>query len=124
MAQHHWMRNRAVRCQTACLESEDGLDTARLSLFMRYENMQERAFHKCLADLLKLRAEKQKQENGFASQTHQQQMRRMDLLCREQDVSYHRSRAVYADFNLECKQLHEDDLLARKTQETQEQKAA
>jgi hypothetical protein len=124
MAQHHWMRTRAVHYQTACLESEDGLDTARLSLFLRYETAQERAFHKCLADLLKLRAEKQKQENGFASQAHQQEMRRMDLLCREQDVNYHRSRAVYADFNLECKQLHEQDLLARKNWEAQQQKAA
>ena len=68
--------------------------------------------------------EKQKAEIGFASQAHKQEMRRLDLLCREQDVNYHRSRAVDADFNLECKQLHEQYLLDRKNQEAQQQKAA
>jgi hypothetical protein len=42
----------------------------------------------------------------------------------ERPFNYHRSRAVYADLNLEGKQRHEQDLLARKMQEAAQQEAA
>ncbi|MGI8959895.1 MAG: hypothetical protein ACR2IV_09075, partial [Bryobacteraceae bacterium] len=42
------------------------------ALYLRYQTTNERAFHKCLNDLLKLRAETRKQEIGFESQTHKQ----------------------------------------------------
>jgi hypothetical protein len=124
MAQHHWMRTRAVHYQTHCLESEDGLDTARLSLFMRYEAMQERAFHKCLADILKLRAEKQKAEIGFASQAHKAEMHRLELLCRESDLSFHEARATGAQLTTEYKQQYQKTGIARPTEEIPTQKAA
>jgi hypothetical protein len=124
MAQHHWMRTRAVHYQTACLESEDGLDTARLSLFMRYEAMQERAFHKCLADILKLRAERQKAEIGFASQAHKQEMHRLELLCRESDLSFHEARATGAQLTTDYKQQYQKTGIARPTDEVPTQKAA
>jgi hypothetical protein len=43
-------------------------DQKQLALYLRYQTTNERAFHKCLNDLLKLRAERHKQEIGFESQ--------------------------------------------------------
>jgi hypothetical protein len=117
MAQHHWLRNRALQFQTHYLESGDESSASKLSLFMRYESMHERAFHKCLADLLKLRAEKQKQEIGFASQAHKERMRELDILCREQDVQYREIRTVGAELHLETNER-------RQNQEAVAQKAA
>ncbi|HEY1948021.1 MAG TPA: hypothetical protein VGG97_13495 [Bryobacteraceae bacterium] len=117
MAQHHWLRNRALHYQNHYLESGDESSISQLSLFMRYETMHERAFHKCLADLLKLRAEKQKQEIGFASQAHKERMRELDILCREQDVRYREVRTVGAELHLETNER-------RQNQEAVAQKAA
>jgi hypothetical protein len=60
MAQHHWLRNRAEAFESGCFKEDGTLDEKRLALFMRYRTSHERAFHKCLAELLKLRAEKRK----------------------------------------------------------------
>jgi hypothetical protein len=117
MAQHHWLRNRALHFQNHYLESGDESSASKLSLFMRYESMHERAFHKCLADLLKLRAEKQKQEIGFASQAHKERIRELDILCREQDVRYREVRTVGAELHLESNER-------RQNRETVTQKAA
>jgi hypothetical protein len=108
MAQHHWLRNRALQFQTHYLESGDESSASKLSLFMRYESMHERAFHKCLADLLKLRAEKQKQEIGFASQAHKERMRELDILCREKDVRYREIRTVGAELHLESNERRQN----------------
>lgn len=63
MAQHYWFTQRAIRLQNANFEDEK-----KLSLYLRYHASNERAFSKCLSDLLKLRAEKRKQQLGFESQ--------------------------------------------------------
>ncbi len=68
MAQHHWLRNRAEAFESGCFKEDGTLDDKRLALLMRYRTSHERAFHKCLAELLKLRAEKHKTEIGFESQ--------------------------------------------------------
>jgi len=68
MAQHHWLRSRAQAFESGCFREDGTLDEKRLALFMRYRTSHERAFHKCLADLLKLRAEKRRTEIGFESQ--------------------------------------------------------
>jgi hypothetical protein len=68
MAQHHWLRNRAEAFESGCFKEDGTLDDKRLALFMRYRTSHERAFSKCLAELLKLRAEKRKVEIGFESQ--------------------------------------------------------
>jgi hypothetical protein len=68
MAQHHWLRSRAEAFESGCFREDGTLDDKRLALFMRYRTSHERAFHKCLAELLKLRAEKRKVEIGFESQ--------------------------------------------------------
>jgi len=68
MAQHHWLRSRAQAFESGCFRDDGTLDDKRLALFMRYRTSHERAFSKCLAELLKLRAEKRKSEIGFESQ--------------------------------------------------------
>ena len=68
MAQHHWLRSRAQAFESGCFREDGTLDDKRLALFMRYRTSHERAFSKCLAELLKLRAEKRKAEIGFESQ--------------------------------------------------------
>ena len=68
MAQHHWLRSRAEFFETGCFREDGTLDDKRLALFMRYRTSHERAFSRCLAELLKLRTEKRKTEIGFESQ--------------------------------------------------------
>ena len=73
MAQHYWLQQRAVRLQSLCFD-EAGLceDERALGLYMRYQSTPERAFHKALNTLLKLRAEKRKSGIGFVSQKAQE----------------------------------------------------
>jgi hypothetical protein len=73
MAQHHWLRNRAGLLQSNCFADDGSVDEKRLTLYLRYQTTHERAFHKCLNDLLKLRAEKRKAEIGFESQKRKQE---------------------------------------------------
>lgn len=70
MAQHHWLRNRALRLESSCFDATTGQldDEKRLALFLRYQSTHECGFHKCLNALLKLRAEKRRVEIGFESQ--------------------------------------------------------
>ena len=70
MAQHHWLRRRALNLESSCYDPETGQITneKQLALYLRYQTTHERGFHKCLNDLLKLRAEKRKSEIGFESQ--------------------------------------------------------
>src|SRR5690348_11013261 len=62
LAEHHWLRHRAMRLEEACFDYTTGqiIDERKLALYLRYQTMHERAFHKALNDLLKLRAEKRK----------------------------------------------------------------
>ncbi len=68
MAQHYWMKQRAIRRQSTLQEQ----DERQLALYLRYQTANDRAFHKCLDHLLKLRAEKRKAEIGFESQRRKQ----------------------------------------------------
>jgi hypothetical protein len=77
MAQHHWLRNRAGLLQSNCFQDDGSIDEKRLALFLRYQTTNERAFHKCLNDLLRLRAEKKKAEIGFESQKRNQEQHEM-----------------------------------------------
>ena len=80
MAQHEWLRQRALHLQNLCFNAEGIVDEAKqFSLYLRYQTTHERAFHKCLRDLLKLtksrlRAEKRKQEIGFESQEQKREL--------------------------------------------------
>ncbi len=63
MAQSHWLAQRALRLQNECFTAE-GVDDKRLSLYMRYHTTHQRAFHKALTTLMKLKKE---QARGFVS---------------------------------------------------------
>jgi hypothetical protein len=89
MAQSFWLVQRAIAFQNECLaqapllpeERDRRLDepaalseakTKELALYLRYQTTHQRAFHRSLNDLLKLRAEKRKAEIGFESQKQKQ----------------------------------------------------
>ncbi|HEX4810438.1 MAG TPA: hypothetical protein VH325_15985 [Bryobacteraceae bacterium] len=59
MAQHFWTARRATNLQALSFADEE-THPKQLALYMRYETTHDRAFHKCLSDLLKLRAERRK----------------------------------------------------------------
>ena len=71
MGQAWWLRTRALQLQDTCF-TEDSVDQKQLALYLRYQTANDRAFHKSLSELLKLRAEKRKAEIGFESQQAKQ----------------------------------------------------
>ena len=78
MAQHHWQSQRAMRLQNDLFLEEQTAttpeqhqttpDAKRLSLYLRYETTHDRAYHKALSQLLRLRADRRRNEIGFESQ--------------------------------------------------------
>ena len=79
MAQHFWTAQRATRLQSSSFGKED--HSKQLALYLRYQTTHDRAFHKCLSDLLKLRAERRKalesekkSEIGFESQKRKEEL--------------------------------------------------
>ena len=84
MAQHRWLLDRANRPQESCFDQETAqiTDQKLFTLYLRYACLRsklqpvdrkptthERAFHKCLNDLLKLRNQKTNQQFGFESKS-------------------------------------------------------
>jgi hypothetical protein len=88
MAQHHWLRQRALNLESSCYDSTTGqiTDQKQLALLLRYQTTHERAFHKALNDLLKLRAARQKEQIGFESQQRKQERHKWDILLAEAKV--------------------------------------
>ncbi len=74
MTQHQWLSLRALRLQDICFNMDVPVcdQEKQLALYLRYGTTHDRAFHKCLADLLKLRAQKSKEQRGFVSQQRQE----------------------------------------------------
>jgi hypothetical protein len=70
MAQALWLAKRALMLQHVTFNHELPTcdDQKQLALYIRYQTTSERNFHKCLNDLLKVRAEKRRQQIGFESQ--------------------------------------------------------
>ncbi|MGI8959654.1 MAG: hypothetical protein ACR2IV_07840 [Bryobacteraceae bacterium] len=103
MAQAIWLSKRALMLQHVTFNQELPIcdDQKQLALYLRYQTTNERAFHKCLNDLLKLRAEKRKQGIGFESQTHKQadHTRREAAEIRKQDL--HRWNVSLAEAKLD-----------------------
>jgi hypothetical protein len=71
MAQHYWLKQRALRLQAQCFDG----DEKTLGLYLRYQTTHERAFYKALNTLVKLRADKRKAEIGFVSQQNRERER-------------------------------------------------
>ena len=88
MAQHYWLKQRALRLQAFCFDDEGGCDEKQLALYLRYQTTHERAFYKSLNTLLKLRADKRKAEIGFVSQQRQTEAhaRKQAIEKRKQDI--------------------------------------
>ncbi len=81
MAQHRWLLDRATRLQDTCFDPETGqiANEKRFSLYQRYATTHERAFHKCLNDLLKLRIQTEKSAIGFESQKRKSDLHELNL---------------------------------------------
>ncbi len=90
MAQHQWLTQRALMLQTLTFHRELPFceEQKQLALYLRYQTTHERAFHKSLDQLLKLRAEKRKAEIGFESQKlrEAEQTRKDNVEKRKQDL--------------------------------------
>jgi low affinity Fe/Cu permease len=90
MAHSYWLRKRALILQNTCFPGESPAcnDEKLLALYIRYQTTHDRAFHRALNGLLKLRAEKRKQEIGFESQKQKQaeEARRQARETRKQDL--------------------------------------
>ena len=91
MAQHYWISQRALRLQATAFENAPEVDEKKLALYIRYHSTQNRAFHKSLNDLLRLRAEKRKAEIGFESQKQKEEEN-----ARKQEMHTARVRALNA----------------------------
>ena len=67
IAQHYWLAQRAIRAQNTCFllpfgpVIENKVLMQSMSLYMRYQSLHDGAFHKCLAELQKLQAEKRRE---------------------------------------------------------------
>ncbi len=74
MAQAAWLSKRALILQQSVLKhhARGCWDESKLALYLRYQTTHDRAFHKSLNELLRLRAEKRKEQIGFVSQSHKQ----------------------------------------------------
>ena len=90
MAQHRWLLDRANRLQESCFDQQTAEinDQKLFALYLRYATTHERAFHKCLADLLKLRSTRQKIEFGFESQKHRADRHQHFLDLKDLDFTY------------------------------------
>jgi hypothetical protein len=64
MAQSYWLTQRAIRFQNQCFAPE-GVNEKRLALFLRYQTTHDRAFHKALNTLIRLKKDRTR---GFVSQ--------------------------------------------------------
>ena len=90
LTQHQWLIQRALNFQYLCMA--DGLLSSskekKLALYLRYQTTNERAFSKCLSDLLKLRSERRKEQIGFESQKlHQaEHARKQSIENRKQEA--------------------------------------
>jgi len=91
MAESHWLANRAQTLQHTCLDPQTGqiANPSLFSLYLRYQTTHTRAFHKCLNDLLKLRAETRKTENGFEAQNRKNEEIRIKNERHEMKKDHH-----------------------------------
>jgi hypothetical protein len=102
MAQHHWLRKRALHLESCCYDPASGqiVDQKQLALYLRYQTTHERGFHKAMNDLLKLRAARRKEQIGFESQ---QRTERDDKRKQER----HQWAILLAEAKVDGQQLHD-----------------
>ena len=119
MAQHHWQSQRAMRLQNDLFleaaattpEQQTTPDPKRLALYLRYETTHDRAYHKALSQLLRLRADRRRNEIGFESQKARnelQQARLSALAARAETEKIRQQEALRASERKE--ELHQQKL--------------
>ncbi len=91
MAEHEWLSRRAQSFMDQALTLVGTDDPNALALWFRYQTTHDRGFHKCLADLLKLRNEKRKEQIGFERQKHEEAEN-----TRREQVAEARTRTLHA----------------------------
>jgi low affinity Fe/Cu permease len=103
MAQAIWLSKRAQMLQHVTFNQELPTcdDQKQLALYLRYQTTNERAFHKCLNDLLRLRAEKRKQEIGFESQQQKQANQTHREVSENRKQELHRWAVLLAEAKLD-----------------------
>ena len=83
MAQHHWLEQRALRLQQplfeAALETGAAPDGKQLGLYLRYQSTNDRAYHKALSQLLRLRSDRRRSQIGFESQKARNELKQTNL---------------------------------------------
>jgi hypothetical protein len=106
MAQSLWLTKRALLLQHHTFNPNvpECDDPKQLALYLRYQTTHDRAFHKCLNELLKLRAEKRKAEIGFESQ----QQKKADQTRREATENRKQELHRYTVLLAEAKADHQD----------------
>ena len=74
MARHYWLLQRALRLQDECFTRglNDVAFEKQLAIYMRYQTTNQRAFHRCLNELQKLRKQRPASQVGFESQKPEQ----------------------------------------------------
>lgn len=96
MAQSYWLRQRALNIQQMCFISEAPMcrqdAEKQLALYLRYQTTHDRAFNKALDQLLKLRADKRKQQIGFESQ--ERERNEQERKWQEQELTAQRREAM------------------------------
>ena len=83
IAQSYWLSQRAIRFQNQCFAPE-GVDQKQLALFMRYQTTHERAFHKSLSALMRLKKDRAR---GFVSQSGQERPKRCGFVSQPAHTS-------------------------------------
>jgi hypothetical protein len=99
MAQHEWMRRRALNIQNNILQDEGTFRSQGFQLFMRYESQHERAYNSCFNQLLKLRAAKRSEKIGFERQ-------KQLCLQAEERKQRHEISLKARQVDIECKIIH------------------
>jgi hypothetical protein len=100
MAQHFWLSQSAQRFADVAIENQND---KQLALFLRYQTTHDRAFHKSLDQLLKLRAEKRKQEIGFESQKQKQATAERQREMHEARVRLANAKAEHLELDTEIR---------------------
>ena len=111
MAQHQWLRDRALRLQEKCFNPETGeiADPKKFTLYQRYLTTHERAFHKCFNDLIKLRKEGQALEIGFEREKRAQELHPLKKLQVEVETDLVETRKFESELRIHVAEYQADE---------------
>ena len=82
VAQSYWLMNRATRLQNSCFTGDE-VDCKQLALFLRYRTTYERAFHKALGTLIRLKKQRESATRQFVSQNSGKQVQPRQFVSQE-----------------------------------------